>query len=311
MATDLPWFPMYPNDFLTSTMSMSNEVLGAYIRLLCYAWVNDGIPDDRYMIDRISGGLTEDEWDEIRERLVLNGDRDGDRNGDRIGDRRARWVHPRMERERAKTADVRSARQKAAEQTNNRRLAARNNGQRSGDRSGDRDGDRNGERPYSQSQSQSQKQTPPTPPRGTGAGVVDIKDSELRRLVMREPAWRTRIERAEAGDWYDADKNPIDAASVLAMAMNAVRERTINERDTIIERVTAKGLSDGEAAQLWRGWFVEHMNGGPAPVNALRNDLADKTIRNHASVWRARLGGQYTPNHGESTQGTSVASGDG
>ena len=213
-----------------------------------------------------------------------------------------------MERERAKTSDVRSARQKAAEQTNNRRLAARNNGQRSGDR----DGDRNGERPYSQSQSQSQKQTTPcSPPRGTGAGVVDIKDSELKRLVMREPAWRTRIERAEAGDWYDEDKRPIDAASVLATAMNTVRERTINERDTIIERVTAKGLSDGEAAQLWRAWFVEHMNGGPAPGTAMRNDLNDKTIRNHASVWRARLGGKYTPDHGEVTQGTSAAGGDG
>lgn len=295
---------MYPNDFLTSTMSMSNEVLGAYIRLLCYAWVNDGIPDDRNMIDRISGGLTDDGWNEIRERLVLNGDRSGDRDGDR----RARWVHPRMERERAKTADVRSARQKAAEQTNNRRLAARNNGQRSGDR----DGDRNGERPYSQSQSQSQKQTTPcSPPRGTAAGVVDIKDSELRRLVMREPAWRTRIERAEAGDWLDEDKRPIDPSAILATAMNTVRERTINERDTIIERVTAKGLSDGEAAQLWRAWFVEHMNGGPAPVNAMRNDLNDKSIRNHASVWRARLGGKYTPDHGEVTQGSGAAGGDG
>ena len=304
MATDLPWFPMYPNDFLTSTMSMSNEVLGAYIRLLCYAWVNDGIPDDRNMIDRISGGLTDEEWNEIRERLVLNGDRSGDRDGDR----RARWVHPRMERERAKTADVRSARQKAAEQTNNRRLAARNNGQRSGDR----DGDRNGERPYSQSQSQSQKQTTPcSPPRGTAAGVVDIKDSELKRLVMREPAWRTRIERAEAGDWFDEDKRPIDASAILATAMNTVRERTINERDTIIERVTAKGLSDSEAAQLWRAWFVEHMNGGPAPVNAMRNDLNDKSIRNHASVWRARLGGKYTPDHGEVTQGSGAAGGDG
>jgi len=303
MATDLPWFPMYPNDFLTSTMSMSNEVLGAYIRLLCYAWVNDGIPDDRNMIDRISGGLTDEGWNEIRERLVLNGDRSGDRDGDR----RARWVHPRMERERAKTADVRSARQKAAEQTNNRRLAARNNGQRSGDR----DGDRNGERPYSQSQSQSQKQTPPTPPRGTAAGVVDIKDSELKRLVMREPAWRTRIERAEAGDWLDEDKRPIDPSAILATAMNTVRERTINERDTIIERVTAKGLSDGEAAQLWRAWFVEHMNGGPAPGTAMRNDLNDKSIRNHASVWRARLGGKYTPDHGEVTQGSGAAGGDG
>ena len=294
---------MYPNDFLTSTMSMSNEVLGAYIRLLCYAWVNDGIPDDRNMIDRISGGLTDEGWNEIRERLVLNGDRSGDRDGDR----RARWVHPRMERERAKTADVRSARQKAAEQTNNRRLAARNNGQRIGDR----DGDRSGERPYSQSQSQSQKQTPPTPPRGTGGGVVDIKDSELRRLVMREPAWRTRIERAEAGDWFDEDKRPVEPAAILATAMNTVRERTINERDTVIERVTAKGLNDGEAAQLWRAWFVEHMNGGPAPVNAMRNDLNDKTIRNHASVWRARLGGKYTPDHGEVTQGSGAAGGDG
>ena len=295
---------MYPNDFLTSTMSMSNEVLGAYIRLLCYAWVNDGIPDDRNMIDRISGGLTDEGWNEIRERLVLNGDRSGDRDGDR----RARWVHPRMERERAKTADVRSARQKAAEQTNNRRLAARNNGQRSGDRSGDRIG----ERPYSQSQSQSQKQTTPcSPPRGTGAGVVDITDSELKRLVMREPAWRTRIERAEAGDWFDEDKRPIEPAAILATAMNTVRERTINERDTIIERVTAKGLSDGEAAQLWRAWFVEHMNGGPAPVNAMRNDLNDKTIRNHASVWRARLSGKYTPDHGEVTQGSGAAGGDG
>ena len=306
MATDLPWFPMYPNDFLTSTMSMSNDVLGAYIRLLCYAWVNDGIPDDRNMIDRISGGLTDEGWNEIRERLVLNGDRSGDRDGDR----RARWVHPRMERERAKTADVRSARQKAAEQTNNRRLAARNNGQRSGDR----DGDRNGERPYSQSQSQSQSQkqtTPCSPPRGTGAGVVDIKDSELRRLVMREPAWRTRIERAEAGDWFDEDKRPIEPAAILATAMHTVRERTLNERETIIERVTAKGLNEGEAAQLWRGWFVEHMNGGPTPGTAMRNDLNDKSIRNHASVWRARLGGKYTPDHGEVTQGSGVASGDG
>jgi hypothetical protein len=147
--------------------------------------------------------------------------------------------------------------------------------------------------------------------RTQAAGVVDIKDAELRRLVMREPAWRTRIERAEAGDWLDEDKRPIEPAAILATAMNTVRERTLNERDTIIERVTAKGLSDGEAAQLWRAWFVEHMNGGPAPVNVMRNDLNDKSIRNHASVWRARLGGKYTPDHGEVTQGSGAAGGDG
>lgn len=147
--------------------------------------------------------------------------------------------------------------------------------------------------------------------RTQAAGVVDIKDSELRRLVMREPAWRTRIERAEAGDWFDEDKRPIEPAAILATAMHTVRERTLNERDTVIERVTAKGLSEGEAEQLWRGWFVEHMNGGPPPGTAMRNDLNDKSIRNHASVWRARLGGKYTPDHGEVTQGSGVAGGDG
>jgi len=143
------------------------------------------------------------------------------------------------------------------------------------------------------------------------AGVVDIKDSELRRLVMREPAWRTRIERAEAGDWYDEDKRPIDAATVLATAMNTVRDRTLTERDAVIERVTARGLSGDEAAQLWHTWFAAHLGGGPAPAAALRSDLSDKSIRNHASVWRARLGGRYTPDHGEITQGSGASGGDG
>ncbi len=290
---------MYPTDFLVSTATMSPVQGWAYTQLLMYSWTNGGIPDDREQCAALTRcPLSETDWAVLRARF------------DPMATPMATLCNPRMERERERVKE----RHDAAAEAGRRGAKARwerGNGVANGNPNGTPNGNPNGENIATTTTTTTTKQTPPTPPRGTGAGVVDIKDSELRRLVMREPAWRTRIERAEAGDWYDADKNPIDAASVLAMAMNAVRERTINERDTIIERVTAKGLSDGEAAQLWRGWFVEHMSGGPAPVNALRNDLADKTIRNHASVWRARLGGQYTPNHGESTQGARVASGDG
>jgi len=43
-----PAFQFYPNDWLSSPkiMLMSPAEEGAYIRLLCYDWANDGIPDD-------------------------------------------------------------------------------------------------------------------------------------------------------------------------------------------------------------------------------------------------------------------------
>jgi len=44
-----PAFQMYPNDWLSSPKIalMSPAVEGAYIRLLCYDWANDGIPQDQ------------------------------------------------------------------------------------------------------------------------------------------------------------------------------------------------------------------------------------------------------------------------
>jgi len=43
-----PAFQFYPNDWLSSphVMLMTPEQEGAYIRLLCLDWANDGIPDD-------------------------------------------------------------------------------------------------------------------------------------------------------------------------------------------------------------------------------------------------------------------------
>ena len=43
-----PAFQFYPNDWLSSAavILMTPEQEGAYIRLLCYDWASDGIPDD-------------------------------------------------------------------------------------------------------------------------------------------------------------------------------------------------------------------------------------------------------------------------
>ena len=153
-----PWFPLYAPDFIASTMSMAPEVVGAYTRLLCYAWMNGSIPGDMAALQRITGGITPEGWDEIRARLVPHGDRDGDRV--------QAWVHPRMERERERTDKIRKARQDAAIATNSKR--------KHGDRTADRDGDRSGDRPYPQPQPQD---NPPKAPPQAG---------ERRRLRRRD-----------------------------------------------------------------------------------------------------------------------------
>ena len=153
-----PWFPLYAPDFIASTMSMAPEVVGAYTRLLCYAWMNGSIPDDMAALQRITGGITPEGWAEIRARLVPHGDRDGDRSGDRV----QHWVHPRMERERERTDAIRQARQAAANNTNRKRR----DGDRSGDRTADRDGDRDADRVYPQQQPQ--VNPPLSPPQAGG-----------------------------------------------------------------------------------------------------------------------------------------------
>ena len=50
-----PAFQFYPQDFLVGTAMLSAEETGAYIRLLCYQWTNDGLPNDQVILGRIAG----------------------------------------------------------------------------------------------------------------------------------------------------------------------------------------------------------------------------------------------------------------
>lgn len=55
MKTNTPAFQFYPQDFLVGTAMLSAEETGAYIRLLCYQWTNDGLPNDRAVLSRLAG----------------------------------------------------------------------------------------------------------------------------------------------------------------------------------------------------------------------------------------------------------------
>jgi uncharacterized protein YdaU (DUF1376 family) len=50
-----PAFQFYAADFILDTAGMSTEQVGAYIRLLCFAWVNTGIPEEAAQQAQIAG----------------------------------------------------------------------------------------------------------------------------------------------------------------------------------------------------------------------------------------------------------------
>jgi uncharacterized protein YdaU (DUF1376 family) len=86
MATDLPWFPMYPADFLVSTATLTPTQGWAYTQLLMYAWTNGSVPDDRSACAGITRcRLSEADWKAVRARFRKTSEG---------------LVNPRMEQER-------------------------------------------------------------------------------------------------------------------------------------------------------------------------------------------------------------------
>jgi uncharacterized protein YdaU (DUF1376 family) len=89
-----PFFKFYPTDFIASTVAMSAEEAGAYIRLLCYQWEHGAIPDDAEKLARIGGcsgsavesvlnkfcirsvsGLKNARMEEVRASMIENGEK--------------------------------------------------------------------------------------------------------------------------------------------------------------------------------------------------------------------------------------------
>ena len=53
MGRSKAWFAFYPGDFETDTADLTNEEVGAYIRLLSFHFSNDSIPADLHRISNI------------------------------------------------------------------------------------------------------------------------------------------------------------------------------------------------------------------------------------------------------------------
>ncbi len=66
-----PAFQFYASDFIASTVDMSPDEVGAYIRLLCFQWEHGSVPNDLVEIRRIVGAPNDaqDEDDEDQRSL--------------------------------------------------------------------------------------------------------------------------------------------------------------------------------------------------------------------------------------------------
>lgn len=85
-----PAFQFYADDFLAGTLDLSQEEVGAYIRLLCHQWNRGSIPVETEKQQRLAGGSVSVD--------VLAKFRKVDGSG---------FVNERLERERAKQAEFR------------------------------------------------------------------------------------------------------------------------------------------------------------------------------------------------------------
>ena len=90
----LPYFPLYVNDFIGDTQDLTNEEVGAYIRILMYSWGKG-----KFKLHRIKFICQDDEiWSALEEYFTCEDDL---------------WFNPRMERERERVFGVIEARSEA------------------------------------------------------------------------------------------------------------------------------------------------------------------------------------------------------
>jgi uncharacterized phage protein (TIGR02220 family) len=62
---NLPYFKFYPTDFLLGIAYMTNAEIGAYIKLLCYQWNKGYLPNDMTILEKLSGGMTDNVLDKF------------------------------------------------------------------------------------------------------------------------------------------------------------------------------------------------------------------------------------------------------
>ena len=177
---DLPWFSMYPADFLVSTAMMTPVQGWAYTQLLMYAWTNGGVPDDREQCANLTRcPLTEADWQAIRSRLVVI--------ATPMAPAMATLSHPRMERERAEATERRRTAVENGKAGAEARWGSKNRGA-----NGHPNSHPNGETMAATTTATNTNTEPParsarSPQRGDGRAGLNKRDQEARG--PEDPAW--------------------------------------------------------------------------------------------------------------------------
>jgi uncharacterized protein YdaU (DUF1376 family) len=68
------WFP---GAFMAGTAHLSNEEVGAYIRLLCWQAQSTELPNDFDRLSRLADGMNADTWKSIRDKFMVDDDTGG------------------------------------------------------------------------------------------------------------------------------------------------------------------------------------------------------------------------------------------
>lgn len=68
---DLPWFKFFASDWMSDVEIelMPLEAQGAFVRMLCFQWINGPLPDDPDLVARlcdIPRGRMDEIWSEVR-----------------------------------------------------------------------------------------------------------------------------------------------------------------------------------------------------------------------------------------------------
>jgi len=103
-----PAFQFYADDFLAGTYDMSQEDVGAYIRLLCVQWNRGSIPVQPERLSRLAGGVVSQD---VLSKFETG--EDGQLRNNRLENERAKQLHFR-ERQRLKGVASGKSRSKTA-----------------------------------------------------------------------------------------------------------------------------------------------------------------------------------------------------
>jgi uncharacterized protein YdaU (DUF1376 family) len=90
----------YPGNFLSGTAHLSNEEVGAYIRLLCWQASSGSLPNDYERLRRLADGMSHDTWQAIRDKFQID---------EESGELRNPRMHEEMETAKARVDSAKKA----------------------------------------------------------------------------------------------------------------------------------------------------------------------------------------------------------